>query len=65
MDRINPPSYVRTGMYALSVFVNAVLGVLLANEVSVSVYIIAVVAGYNAVVALMAGANVTPEDWKE
>ena len=58
----NPPSSVRSVLYVLTVFINATLGVLVASGVEVSVYVMAVVAGFNAVVALMAKSNVTPDE---
>lgn len=60
--RFNPSSNVRTGMYVFSVFINAVMGVLLTSSVVVPVVAVALLAGFNAVVALMAGANVTPDE---
>lgn len=59
---INPPSSVRTGLYVTSVFINAVTGVLITSEVVVPVVALALIAGFNAVVALMAGANVTQDE---
>lgn len=59
--RLNPSSSVRIVLYALSVAVNAFMGVLLTSDISISVYVLAGVAAFNAVVALMAGANVTPD----
>lgn len=61
--KINPPSAVRTILYITSVFVNAMVGVLLVNEITVSAYALALIAGLNAVVALMAGVNVNPEEY--
>ena len=60
--KFNPPSSIRTGLYVLSVFINAVMGVLITSEVSLPVVVLALVAGFNAVVALMAGVNVTPDE---
>jgi hypothetical protein len=56
---INPPSQVRAVLYILSVFVNASAGVLTASEVHLSVWIVAGLAGFNAVVAAMAVSNVS------
>lgn len=58
---INPPSVVRQLAYIVSVFVNASMGVLIANNVELSVWVLAVIAGFNAVVALMASINITPD----
>lgn len=58
---INPSSTIRTGLYVIAVFINAVMGVLITSDVVVPVMVLALVAGFNAVVALMAGANVNPE----
>ena len=57
----NPPSAIRSALYVLSVFINATLAVLISSDVELSVYILAVVAGFNAVVALMARSNVSEE----
>jgi hypothetical protein len=59
---INPSSTVRTGLYVLSVFINAVMGVLVTSEVVIPIIALALVAGFNAVVAIMAGANVTQDN---
>jgi hypothetical protein len=59
--QFNPPSAVRTTLYVTSVALNAMMGVILTSEVEVSVYVLAGIAGFNAVVALMAGLNVTPD----
>jgi hypothetical protein len=59
---INPSSAVRTGLYVISVFINAMLGVLVTSEVVIPIIALALVAGFNAVVAIMAGANVTPDN---
>ena len=60
--RFNPSSSVRTALYVLAVFLNAVMGVLVTSSVVIPVLVLALMAGFNAVVALMAGANVTPEE---
>ena len=57
----NPSSTVRTSLYVFSVFINAVAGVVLTSDVVVPIIAVALLAGFNAVVALMAGANVTPD----
>lgn len=59
--KLNPPSYVRSTLYALSVAINAFMAVLLTGNVEVSIFVLAGVAAFNAVVALMAGVNVTPD----
>lgn len=59
--KLNPSSNVRTSLYIFTVFMNAVIGALVASGAAVSVIILAVMAGFNAVVALMAGINVTPD----
>jgi len=59
--RFNPSSSVRTALYVLSVFINAVMGVLVTSDIVIPVVALALVAGFNAVVALMAGANVQPD----
>lgn len=60
--KLNPSSNVRTMLYVLSVAVNAFMAVLLTNDVEMNVYALAGIAAFNAVVALMAGANVTPDE---
>lgn len=59
---INPPSKLRDAIYLVSVFVNAVLASLLATGVSISVYIVAGIAGLNAINFVMAKKNVTPDE---
>lgn len=58
---INPPSKVRALLYIMAVFANAVMGVLASSSVAVPIIVVALLAGFNAVVALMAGVNVTPD----
>lgn len=58
---INPSSRVRTTLYVLGVFVNATMGALITSEVVVPVIALALLAGFNAVVAIMAGVNVRPD----
>lgn len=58
----NPSSSARSALYALQVFVNATVGVLVASKVEISVYVIALIAGFNAVMGLLAKANVTPDE---
>jgi len=60
--KLNPSSSVRTALYVLSVAINAFMAVLLTSDVVISVFILAGIAAFNAVVALMAGANVTPDE---
>jgi hypothetical protein len=59
--RLNPSSTVRATLYVVSIFINAVMGVMIANEVVMPVFVLALLAGFNAVVAVMAGANVTSD----
>ena len=59
--KLNPSSAVRTVLYALSVGVNAFMAVVITSDVEVNIFVLAGVAAFNAVVALMAGANVTPD----
>lgn len=59
--KLNPPSYVRSTMYALSVAINAFMAVILTGDVEVSIFVLAGVSAYNAVVMLMAGVNVNPD----
>lgn len=59
--KLNPSSNVRTSLYIITVFMNAMIGALVASGVAVSVFVLATMAGFNAVVALMAGINVTPD----
>lgn len=61
MESINPSSKVRYAVYVLSIFINAAVAVLV-TQVEVSVYVLAAVAGLNAVVAVIAGHNVTPDE---
>ena len=58
---INPSSNIRTVLYLVTVFINAVVGVVTTSGVVVPIAVLAIVAGFNAVVALMAGANVAPD----
>lgn len=60
--KFNPPSTVRTFLYVMGVAINTFVGVLLTSDIKLSVYVLAAIAAYNAVVALMAGANVTPDE---
>lgn len=57
---VNLPAKIRTIIYLLSVFVNATLAVVL-TEVTVNIWVLGVVAGLNALVALLAKSNVTPD----
>lgn len=59
--KINPPSSVRTALYVLSVALNTFMAVLLTGDMVINIYILASVSAFNAVVALMAGVNVNPE----
>jgi hypothetical protein len=63
--KLNPPSIVRTFLYVSSVFINAMMGVFLTSDIQIPVGVIAILSGFNAVVALIAGANVTPDEWKD
>lgn len=58
----NPPSTIRTALYVMMVFINAMMAVLVSSEVKLPVLLVAFVAGFNAVVGLMASANVTPDE---
>lgn len=49
---------IRSAIYTLTVFVNALVAVV-QTEVKLSVWVLGVVAGFNALVALMAKANVS------
>lgn len=60
--KFNPSSSVRTTLYVLSVALNAFMAVLLTSDVNISVFVLAGVASFNAVVALMAGINVVPDN---
>lgn len=59
---LNPPSKLREAVYLLSVFINATLAVLVASDVAVSIYVVAGISGFNAVVLAMAKSNVTPDE---
>lgn len=59
--KFNPKSTVRTAIYTLSVFVNATVAVLMTSDVVLSPWVLAPIAGLNAVVAFMAGANVNED----
>lgn len=59
--KINPSSSVRNTLYVTGVAVNAFMGVLLTSDVEVSVFVLALLAAFNAALAVMAGVNVTPE----
>jgi hypothetical protein len=52
---------VRAIVYLLSVFINASIAIVL-TEVKLSVWVLGGVAGFNAVVAILAKANVTPDE---
>lgn len=58
---INPSSKVRFTLYVAGVFLNASTGFLVASGVEVPVLLMAALAGYNAVIAVMAGTNVNPD----
>jgi len=58
---MNPSSKVRAIVYILGVFVNAFFGVLATAGMELSIWVVAGLAGFNAIVAFMAQANVTPE----
>lgn len=55
------PSSVRSALYGFTIFVNAMVAVVV-TEVKLSVWVLGAVAGFNALVALMAHANVTPDE---
>lgn len=57
---MNLPSNVRSAIYLLSVFINTFIAAIIAAGVHLSVFVIAGVAGINAVVAILAKVNVTP-----
>lgn len=57
--QINPAPQVRQALYVVAVFLNAVVGALQASDVVIPVLAAALLAGYNAVVAIMATANVS------
>lgn len=58
---MNPSSKVRDAIYLISVFVNATVAVLL-TEITLSIWVIALVAGFNAAVAILAKKNITPDE---
>lgn len=58
---MNPSSKVRDSIYLISVFVNATVAVLL-TEITLSIWVIALVAGFNAAVAILAKNNITPDE---
>lgn len=60
--KFNPSSAVRTSLYVAGVAVNAFMGVVLTSDVEVSVFLLAGLAAFNAVLAVMAGVNVTPSE---
>jgi hypothetical protein len=60
--KLNPPSAVRTVMYAFMIFINAFMAVIVSSDVKVPIVFIALLAGYNAVMGVMAGVNVTPDE---
>lgn len=57
----NPPSSVRSTLYVITVFINAMMLVFTAREVAIPVLLEAAISGLNAVVAVMAVANVKPD----
>ena len=61
--KLNPSSSVRTSLYIMSVFVNACLAVLTSSGVVIPIMVLAVIGGFNAVVAFVAGVNVTPDEF--
>lgn len=60
--KFNPPSQIRTALYVATVFINAMMFVIIARDVMIPVLLEGGIAGLNAVVAIMAGVNVTPEE---
>lgn len=57
----NSPT-LRTVIYLLGVFINAVTATAAASEVKIPVVAIIVLSGVNAVIAAIAKSNVTPEE---
>ena len=55
------PAGVRDALYALGVFVNAMVAVVV-TEVSLSVWVIGALAGYNAFLGILAKVNINHED---
>lgn len=58
---VSIPSNVRAALYLLSVFIGSTVAFLTAAGVKLSVWVLALAAGFNAVVAIVARANVTPD----
>ena len=56
---MNPSSTIRSIIYVVGVFLNAFIASLIGANVHLPVWVVASLAGYNAVMALMARANVT------
>lgn len=55
---MNPPSKVREAVYLFTIFLNATYAIA-ATEIKFSIWVVAVVGGYNALVAAMAKSNVS------
>lgn len=60
--KLNPSSSIRTALYVTGVAVNAFMGVVFTSDIEVSVFVLAGLAAFNAVLAAMAGVNVTPSE---
>jgi hypothetical protein len=60
--RFNPPAPFRTSIYITSVFINAMVAAFVSSGLEVPLLLNAALAGFNAVVLVMAGANVTPDE---
>lgn len=58
---VNIPSSVRSAMYLASVFASTFIGVVVAAGVHLSIWVVAGVSAFNAVVAIVARVNVTPD----
>lgn len=58
---MNPSAGIRYYIYVVAVFVNATV-VAAQTQVDLPWYVVSVVAGFNAVVAVIAGHNVTPDE---
>lgn len=59
---VKVPSNVRAALYVVSVFLNTFTAALVAGGVKLNIWVVAGLAGFNAVVALMARANVSPNE---
>lgn len=59
--KINPPSIVRGTIYGITTFLNAFVAVYVGAGEVVGLPVLAVLAGLNALVGIMAAVNLTPE----